>query len=103
MLMQSHGETIRLLPACPTSWPSGWLRGLRARGGFTVDLEWSEGRPRRATIVSSLGRDCRLTAPTAALPPVVRCDGNAVETEPGADRTIRFETRPGGVYELVWE
>jgi len=44
MLLQSHTEEIVLLPALPASWPSGRVRGLRARGGATVDIRWSHAR-----------------------------------------------------------
>ncbi|KAL4945434.1 hypothetical protein BDV06DRAFT_230838 [Aspergillus oleicola] len=44
MLVQSHEEgIIRLLPACPEGWKSGHLRGVRARGGFTLDFSWRDG------------------------------------------------------------
>lgn len=56
MLLQSHPErdgeppTINILPALPKSWPSGRVAGLRARGGFTVDIQWENGALTRATV-----------------------------------------------------
>ena len=55
MLLQSHRGGIRLLPALPKAWPRGSVRGLRARGGFTMDVRWSQGMLERARVTSVAG------------------------------------------------
>jgi alpha-L-fucosidase 2 len=60
MLLQSHAGEIHLLPALPKSWPLGSVRGLRARGGFEVSIEWAQGRMTGATITSRGGARCRV-------------------------------------------
>ncbi|GAA0329799.1 glycoside hydrolase family 95 protein [Sphingomonas oligophenolica] len=54
MLMQSRGDQILLLPALPRAWPTGSVRGLRARGACRIDLSWRDGRLEAATLISDI-------------------------------------------------
>ena len=55
MLMQSHAGYIDLLPALPDCWASGSIHGLKAQGGYTVDIDWAEGKLTKAVITSPFG------------------------------------------------
>lgn len=55
MLLQSHTDTLQLLPCLPETWQKGSIRGLRAVGGFIVDISWENGKAVRAEIKNPLG------------------------------------------------
>ncbi|MFE5813606.1 glycoside hydrolase N-terminal domain-containing protein [Streptomyces sp. NPDC056479] len=60
MLLQSQHDVIEVLPALPAAWPTGSVRGLRARGGASVDIEWTDGRATRIAVTASRSRELTL-------------------------------------------
>jgi alpha-L-fucosidase 2 len=80
MLVQSHAGEIVLLPALPQAWPSGAVTGLRARGGFEVDLVWQAGRLEAATVRNVSGTGARL-----------RCGGHTAELNLRPGEQVRLE------------
>jgi alpha-L-fucosidase 2 len=79
MLLQSHLGELHLLPALPDAWPTGHVLGIRARGGFELDIDWEKGMLHSVTIRSIFGGPCRIRY---------------------ADRSIAIDTARGGVYRM---
>ncbi|MGJ7032158.1 glycoside hydrolase family 95 protein [Niabella hirudinis] len=60
MLLQSHNGYMALLPALPSVWKKGFIKGIKARGNFQWDIAWAAGRLERATVLSGSGGNCRV-------------------------------------------
>ncbi|KAG4025359.1 hypothetical protein MFRU_060g00350 [Monilinia fructicola] len=64
MLLQSHeDESIHILPALPGGWKSGELRGVKARGGFELDITWNKGIPTKVVVRSAVGLKTKIVLP----------------------------------------
>jgi len=79
MLLQSHAGQVHLLPALPAAWPAGSVKGLRARGGFQVDIQWKDGGLASATVRSTGGTACKVRY---------------------GEKTIDLKLKPGGAVKL---
>ncbi|MGN7810744.1 glycosyl hydrolase family 95 catalytic domain-containing protein [Flavobacterium sp. 22076] len=60
MLMQSQNNEIHLLPALPDDWKEGEIKGITAKGNFTVNIKWNDGKMSQTKIVSNNGGTCKI-------------------------------------------
>lgn len=68
MLLQSHDGLINILPAIPDSWTTGEVKGMKARGGFELDIAWTNGKITQLIVRSKLGGNCRIGVPASVKP-----------------------------------
>lgn len=97
MLIQSQAGEIHLLPALPEALDKGSFSGLRARGGFEIDLSWENGSPVAARIYSLNGEICRVRA---SKPFQVSVEGVIIRTKKLDNGAVEFSTSPGKIYFL---
>ncbi len=94
MLVQSHQGYIELLPALPDAWAEGYVKGLRARGGFQVDICWKDGQWEEAEITSSGNEECVLYS-DKAIAVYDAVSGNEVALHHNGDGLYRFPAEAG--------
>ncbi len=97
MLLQSQNNELYLLPALPSKWQSGMVKGLRARGGFEVSIEWEKGNIKKATILALNRNVCSVRTNSAVI-----LKGTAIVSKKSTiGYTLSFAAEKGKVYELL--
>lgn len=98
MLLQSHNAELTLLPALPTAWKTGSVKGIKARGNFTLTINWNDGKLTQAKIYSGNGGVCRISSlqPIKVIEvkskPAKGDNGNGLNTSYGKPPYQKIET-----------
>ena len=97
MILQSQDGELDLLPAIPSSWESGVVQGLRARGGFEIGMQWQNGQVQQVTILSRIGGTCRVRSGVGLN---VFARGKTVSASRPEPGVVEFQTTAGETYTL---
>ena len=101
MLLQSHTDTLYILPALPANWPDGSVTGLCAIGGFETDIYWEKGEITSVRILSKKGQPCPVSLGDYQNLDVKDKDGKEIKTQRIGD-VIVFETEENQEYTLTF-
>jgi alpha-L-fucosidase 2 len=100
MLIQSQLDFIQLLPALPAAWKEGSVKGLHARGGFTVDMDWNNGTLAKLKIYSNAGGTCKIMlAKDEDVSAIASLEKIATN---GYGNIYSFDTKKNTIYEFVF-
>ena len=95
-VLQSHSGEISFIPAVPSEWAEGSVKGMIARGGFEISFDWKDGKVKNAVIISKCGNQCTIYGNVN-----VKCGGADVALN-NADGQTSFATEKGAVYEICF-
>ena len=101
MLLQCHAGELSFLPALPKAWPTGSIRGLRARGAVEVDLSWREGKALSVTLRPQLQGEHKLRVPKGQRITSITSKGRKASFSSESDGTVRLKVIAGREYRIA--
>ncbi|WP_394348907.1 glycoside hydrolase family 95-like protein [Pedobacter aquae] len=96
--MQSHSNELYLLPAVPKDLKDGNINGLRARGGYGVNISWANQQLKEATITSKFAQTCNLRSKT---PVKILLNKQVIKLTKAADNLYTFNVEAGKTYTVL--
>lgn len=103
MLLQSHNGDITLLPALPDVWRSGEVKGIKTRGGYTVDMKWENNTPEYVLLTAAEAGEASIRYMNGVENVRVTCDDVKIEHELSSNKenVFTFSVEPGKTYKIT--
>lgn len=98
MLVQSHMGEVYLLPSLPSAWATGSVKGLKARKGLVVDMQWKDGKLEKGSMLAQQDGKCRLRTKQSV---AISCKGKQVKVNRISELVIEFEINKDRTYEIT--
>ncbi len=102
MLLQSHAGEIAILPALPSKWPAGLVKGLRARGAVGVDIRWDGGKATEVRFRPDADGDQVIRPPKGQRVAAISVQATPVPVKPNPDGTVRATLKAGNEYAVTF-
>jgi len=102
MLIQSQSGVIELLPSLPNVWKSGFVKGIKARGNFEIDMQWKDSKIETLNIKSNSGNNCIVSYKDISNIKLLE-NNKSVSYSVLSDDKISFSTMVGSRYQLIYK
>lgn len=103
MLLQSQNDELYFLPALPKVWDEGNIAGIRGRGGWKIDMSWTKGKLKSATLLATMSLTQRLRAPRGQQILSIERGGKNLPLQKNADGSVNLKASAGSQYIVLFQ